>query len=462
MRFLRLFRLGFTARVTLILLASLVAIQILMVVAFFMQRSHNTGSGFRLPLPDQVAAIAEIMEQTPADQRESILRALNGARFHTRVTTEKLPPPPKTWRKLTQVERVLKRYLKSLGDREVTVLLQTEHGRLFEGFRPSSVVTVIVGLKTGEKLVIEVTGPFAVIFGFPPGFWAGVIGFLVTILAFLIIRRESRPLRSLAEAANKIDLSDPLPIADSPSSAPEIRAVIAAFNGMQERITGLIKSRMEMVGSFSHDVRTYATRLRLRAELIPDEAEKTRAIRDIEDMISVVNDALLALQDRPEMAADELVDVGELVSEEIEEQRRVGATASLALPISSGSALVLGSGTGLRRVFHNLIQNAVLYGGDVQASVEVSGESIRVLIEDSGPGIPHEWRARVVQPFVRLEGSRNRKTGGAGLGLAIAGKIVEGHGGRLAIDDAPGGGARITVELPLFEVEAEESRELDA
>ncbi|MEJ2118087.1 MAG: hypothetical protein P8Y36_09395, partial [Alphaproteobacteria bacterium] len=106
---------------------------------------------------------------------------------------------------------MLKRYLKSLGDREVTVLLQTEHGRLFEGFRPSSVVTVIVGLKTGEKLVIEVTGPFAVIFGFPPGFWAGVIGFLVTILAFLIIRRESRPLRSLAEAANKIDLSDPLP-----------------------------------------------------------------------------------------------------------------------------------------------------------------------------------------------------------------------------------------------------------
>ncbi|MEJ2118086.1 MAG: ATP-binding protein, partial [Alphaproteobacteria bacterium] len=248
----------------------------------------------------------------------------------------------------------------------------------------------------------------------------------------------------------------------SPSSAPEIRAVIAAFNGMQERITGLIKSRMEMVGSFSHDVRTYATRLRLRAELIPDEAEKTRAIRDIEDMISVVNDALLALQDRPEMAADELVDIGEIVSEEIEEQRRVGATASLALPISSGSALVLGSGTGLRRVFHNLIQNAVLYGGDVQASVEVSGESIRVLIEDSGPGIPHEWRARVVQPFVRLEGSRNRKTGGAGLGLAIAGKIVEGHGGRLAIDDAPGGGARITVELPLFEVEAEGGRELDA
>jgi signal transduction histidine kinase len=455
MRFLSLFRFGFTARVTLILLASLVIIQILMVLAFFMQRSQDTGSGFRLPFPDQVAAIAEIMEQTPADQRESILRALNGARFHTRVTTEELPPPPKNWRKLTQVESVLKRYLQSLGHREVTVLLQTEHGHLFEGFRPSSVVTVIVGLKTGEKLVIEVTGPFAVIFGFPPGFWAGVFGFIVTSLAFLIIRRESRPLRRLAEAANKIDLTDPQPIADSPSSPPEIRAVIAAFNGMQERITGLIKSRMEMVGSFSHDVRTYATRLRLRAELIPDETERTRAIRDIEDMISFVNDALLAIQDRPEMAADQLVDVGELVGEEIEEQRCAGATVSLTLPAASSSALVLGSATGLRRVFHNLIQNAVLYGGNAQANVSVQGRSIRILIEDSGPGIPQEWRASVMQPFVRMEGSRNRKTGGAGLGLAIAGKIVESHGGWLTIGDASGGGARITVELPLFEAEVE-------
>jgi signal transduction histidine kinase len=263
-------------------------------------------------------------------------------------------------------------------------------------------------------------------------------------------------LRRLAEAANRLDLTDPQPIADSPNSPPEIRSVISAFNVMQERITGLIKARMEMVGSFSHDVRTYATRLRLRAELIPDEAERTRAIRDIEDMISFVNDALLAIQDRPDMAAEELVDVGELVEEEIEEQRRAGATASLTLPVASSSALVLGSATGVRRVFHNLIQNAVVYGGDVQASVEVLEKSIRVVIEDNGPGIPQEWRAQVMQPFVRMEGSRNRKTGGAGLGLAIAGKIVEGHGGRLAIDDALEGGARITVELPLFESEEAE------
>jgi signal transduction histidine kinase len=168
-------------------------------------------------------------------------------------------------------------------------------------------------------------------------------------------------------------------------------------------------------------------------------------------MISFVDDALLAIQDRPVVAADELVDMAELIGEEIAEQSRLGASASLTLSASKSSVLVLGSATALRRAFHNLIRNAVVYGGNVQATVELHENRIRVMIEDNGPGIPQEWRARVMQPFVRMEGSRNRKTGGAGLGLAIAKAIVESHDGQLAIGEAPGGGARITVELPIFQ-----------
>jgi signal transduction histidine kinase len=272
---------------------------------------------------------------------------------------------------------------------------------------------------------------FAAIFGLPRGFWAGVLGFGVAILAILVVRREARPLRRLADAADGLYLSWQQPIADSPGSAPEIRAVISAFNRKQERIAGLIRSRLELAGAFSHDVRTYATRLRLRAELIGDKAERVRAVRDIEDMIRLVDDALPAIQERPaEAAEEELVDVAELVAEEIGEQQRAGAKACFAAPPVRGGALVLGSATGLRRVFRNLIANAIAYGGEARAAAVTDGDTVRVTVEDSGPGIQPERRTKVMQPFVCMESSRSRRTGGAGLGLAIAKKITEAQAAR--------------------------------
>jgi signal transduction histidine kinase len=447
----RLFRLGFATRVTVILIFSLVAFQALVVMGFYIRRSSDTGAGFRLPLPDQVAAIAELVERAPQDEREAILRAVNGSLLHVRIDATDPAPPMATWRHMPFVEQILKTYLAALGGRDVTVLVQTPTGRLIERFSPQAVLTIITSLNTGEKLIIQTHGPFTLaIFGFPPGFWAGIMGFGVVVLAIVIIRREARPLRRLAHAADQLNLNEPQPIADYPRSAREIRAVIAAFNRMQERISNLIRSRMTMIGAFSHDVRTYATRLRLRAELIADETERARAIRDIEDMICLVNDALFAVQDRPNVSSGELVDAAELVAEEIAQHRDAGARASFTFTGPEGGALLLGNAVALRRLVHNLVQNAIHYGGEARASVGVRGGEVVIAIDDSGPGIPPEQRASVMQAFVRLETSRSRKTGGAGLGLAIASKIAEAHAGRLTIGDAAGGGARITVELPLF------------
>jgi signal transduction histidine kinase len=452
---MRVFRLSFVTRIAIIFIFSLVAIQLLAVMGYFIQRGSNTGTGFRLPFPDQVAAIVELIENAPAGQRSAVLRAVNGAQLDVRIETGMPPISTENWRASRVVERIVRRYLAALGERRVTVLIHKEERWLLPRLMPfqsPAIATIKVSLKGGETLSIQTGGPLSInIFGFPPGFWAGVVGFAVALLAIIIIRREVRPLRHLANAADSLNLSEPHPIADFPRSAPEIRAVISAFNRMQDRIASLIKARMAMIAGFSHDVRTYATRLRLRAELIGDEAERARAIRDIEDMISLLDDALLAVQDRPAKEIQELVDIPELIREEIEHRRRAGVRASFTAGAGAESALVLGSAVGLRRLFANLIDNAIAYGDEARASIELRGQTLIAAIEDSGPGIPKELRNGVMQAFVRLEVSRSRKTGGAGLGLAIARRVADSHGGRLAICDAEGGGARVTVELAPFD-----------
>ena len=358
----RLFRLGFVARVSIILAGSLIFIQILMVMGLYIQRAGNTRGSLSLPLPDQVSAAAALLEKASAEERATVLRALNGTQFHVSIVSSP-PVPEKNWRKMLLTMSQAFREAITLGGRNVSIYLHKQHRWLVEGWLPSSRFTVVAQLQTGEYMVMEGSGAFAAIFGFPPGFWAGIMGFGVAILAIVVIRREARPLRRLAEAADLLDPAEPRPIEDWPRSAPEIRAVISAFNRMQERITGLIRSRLQLVGAFSHDVRTYATRLRLRAELIPDEGERARAVRDIEDMIGLVDDALLAIQDKTFPGAQELVDVAQLVQEEIEDQQKMGRPASFQEDGGGNCALVLGNGRALRRVFHNLIENAIAYGG---------------------------------------------------------------------------------------------------
>jgi signal transduction histidine kinase len=220
---------------------------------------------------------------------------------------------------------------------------------------------------------------------------------------------------------------------------------------MQERIALLIRERMEMIGGFSHDVRTFATRLRLRAELVEDETERARTIRDIDDMISLLDDALYAVQDRVPEESQELVDISQLLRDEAEDRREAMLAASVTITPGAEGVSVLGNAVALRRLFANLVENAITYGGEARILLERRGEMLVAAIEDSGPGIPLEHRTSATEAFVRLETSRSRKTGGAGLGLAIAKKVTEAHDGSLIIEDAAPHGARILISLPYFE-----------
>ena len=306
--------------------------------------------------------------------------------------------------------------------------------------------------RTRDTLVVEVgntllVGPL----GLPVGFGAGLFGSLIALLALFVMHRETKPLARLAEAVDRLDLSlDPVALPEARRSAPEIRALIDAFNRLQNRLAELLRSRMVMLGGISHDVRTYATRLRLRAEKIGDEAERDRAIADINDMILLLDDALLASRAGAGELAEEMVEIDDIVRAEVADRRSGGARIDYQPGQWQHAPIVLGDRLALRRVVANLADNAIKYGGSAHLRSTIIGNDILLTVDDEGAGIPPEQRQAMLEPFSRLETSRSRGTGGAGLGLAIARGLIEAHGGRLTIEDAPSGGARISVRLPLW------------
>lgn len=450
-------RLGFGARLLLIVITGLVALQLLVMTVYFLQRSRDTEAGFRLPVPDQAAALVELLEATPKPQWPLVLRAANSADLRVRLSDTPPEGDPPPWYEAPVVDFIMQRYLAALGGRKVRVNIEPSH-ELFAGplkalawASPGS-VEIAVALKTGETLVVTTGGVLAFsMLGFPPGFWAGVLGFGVAIVTVLMLRREARPLRDLVQAVDGMTLpekSEAIP--DAPKSAPEIRALIAAFNRLAGRIFSLLQARMVLVSGISHDLRTYAARLRLRAEMIPDAGERSKAVRDLDDMNRLLEDSLIAFDATAAPLTQELFEIAPLLQREAEDRRLAGASISLTMSPAAAKAQVLGDMLAVRRIIANLTDNAIAYGREAAIGADVAGDMLVLTIDDKGPGISLDQRERVLQPFVRLEESRNRNTGGAGLGLAIAQKAAESHGGSLAISEAPGGGTRVTVRLPLF------------
>jgi signal transduction histidine kinase len=450
-------RLGFGARLFVIILTSLLAVQLVAMVAYFQQRSRDTSTDFRLPLPDQAAALVELLEATPKERWPAVLRAASSADLRVRILEGKPKGRDPAWFEAPVVDLVLRRYLASLGDRDINVRVEPS-SELFSGplrvlswISPGE-VEIEIGLKSGETMIVTAGGVLNLsVLGLPPGFLAGIMGFAVALITLWLVRREARPLRDLALAVDRMQLpAETLPIADAPGSAPEIRGLISAFNRLAGRIANLLQARMALVGGISHDLRTYATRLRLRAEMIGDRTERAKAIRDIDDMRRLLDDSLLAIQDGAAPQTEELIDVAPLLEREVDDRRLAGSSVTLVLSPEAQGARLLGDPIVLRRLISNLTDNAIAYGHKATVEARTEAGKLIITIDDEGPGISADARQIVLEPFVRLESSRNRATGGAGLGLAIARNAAEAHGGSLSLEEAPGGGTRALVELPLF------------
>jgi signal transduction histidine kinase len=167
-------------------------------------------------------------------------------------------------------------------------------------------------------------------------------------------------------------------------------------------------------------------------------------------MIRLLDDALLSARTGAGGLAQEMVELAELVSSDVQDRRAQGDAVDVVTEAAAWDAIVLGDRLALRRVLANIVDNALKYGRAAHVRTALRSQAIVVSVDDEGPGIPERAHRAILEPFNRLEGSRSRATGGAGLGLAVVRSLVEAHGGTIELASTPGGGARVSVALPLF------------
>ena len=275
-------------------------------------------------------------------------------------------------------------------------------------------------------------------------FYLGLMLSVVAAAVLLAVRSITRPLRVLGDAARGLgeDLARP-PL---PEEGPrEAREAARAFNEMQARLRGMVDQRTRALSAMSHDLRTPITRLRLRSEMLEDQALRGKLQADLDDMQHLVDVTLDYLRGLKEAEPLHRVDVNGLAAGLADD------FASMGRPIEvSGRAEqpFEGRPLALRRALTNLLENALTYGGTAALRIEDSPASLRLIVEDEGPGIPESDLERMLEPFERLEASRSRGTGGVGLGLSIARDIAASHGGTLRLENRVPRGLRAILELP--------------
>jgi signal transduction histidine kinase len=265
----------------------------------------------------------------------------------------------------------------------------------------------------------------------------------VIALSLLAVRWLTRPLGVLAVAAD--DLGRNIRRAPLAEEGPaEVKRAAAAFNTMQARLQTYLREREQMLAAVSHDLRTPITRLRLRAELIEDEALREKFTRDLAEMEAMTSDALDFLRGARVDEPVQPVDVPALLESLQADMEEAGHTVQVH---GQAAAPYPARPLALKRCLANLLENAVKYGTRAEARVEDDGRELRITIADDGPGIPEAELERVFEPFYRVESSRSRETGGVGLGLSVARDIVRAHGGELTLRNRPEGGLEAVLTL---------------
>ena len=267
---------------------------------------------------------------------------------------------------------------------------------------------------------------------------------LIAPLAWWMARRLTLPLRRLAEASARMDLAaraPPVPV----EGATEVRMLGRAIADAHARLRAQADDVTAMLAAVAHDLRTPLTGLRLRAETAPSP-DRERMVADIARMQTMIAQVLAYAQGEVAPLQRAPVDMTALVGELAAAAQALGQSVQVHAHVP---AIVQGDALALRRALSNLIDNAVRYAGAADIEIHARDGRLSIDVADRGPGIPADARARLVQPFQRLEHSRSRDTGGAGLGLAVARSTAQRHGGALELHDRDGGGLRARLVLPI-------------
>lgn len=404
----------------------------------------------------RIANIARLIDDTPPEWRDRIIAAARDATLRIVLS----PQPPPIDDEIGPVRAYLADQLPPALARSLRVTVaplprRFEHrhsmhapwmGAWFEPPPLWRALDATMRLSDGQWLSFDAgLPPVAPLVTWP--FVAAMLVMTVIVAAATAwaVRRVTAPLGMMAAAAERLgrDVNAP-PVAEAGSR--EMRQAAQSFNQMQARLQRLLENRTRMLAALSHDLRTPLTLLRLRAEALPPSDERERMLNTLGEADTMVAATLSFARDQTASEPLRRMDLAALLGAIADDM----ADAGLKVTMTPAEPAVLDCQPGaLRRAISNLIDNALKYGGCAQVSLARDAASVRVTVDDNGPGIPETELQRVFEPFHRLEESRSRDTGGAGLGLSIAQAIVQAHGGEIVLANRPGGGLRAAIVLPL-------------
>jgi signal transduction histidine kinase len=299
-------------------------------------------------------------------------------------------------------------------------------------------------LEDGRWRVVSPADSLRAIWQYRAMIWLAGTVLLSIPCAYLLASWLSAPIRRFGAAAEQLgrNLRAPPLTLDGPV---EIVGAAKAFNEMTGRLSRYVDDRVAMMGAIAHDLRTPLTRLSFRLERAPDEM-RAKAEADIGEMRAMLAAVLSFVQtmqsDRPRQRQE----LRSLITSIADDHADMGHD----VVVEDGPDIVLeGDDLGLRSLFGNLIENAVAYGGGACIRLWQQGREAIVEVDDNGPGLPFEELERVFEPFYRSEPSRNRQTGGMGLGLALVRSVAVAHGGHAMLENRTERGLRARIALPI-------------
>ncbi len=417
-----------------LVVVSIVAIHLILTATFFLNRPDQSD-----PTIDrghaQFAAAVLILGAAPASERPRLLADI--ARAFPQLDVESLAPGP-----VPAASEPESRNLRSLHRR------LGKNYRIFSLSHDQDSHKIGVALPDGAMISARFLPdqhqhPFFI------GTWMATLLFAiisVTVLGLWAARALTAPLSSFAKAAENFSLNGAAP--PLPERGPEeIRSVAKALNRMRERITALIDDRTKMLAAISHDLRTPITRMRLRSEFIEDDGHRSRMLRDLDQMRSMLELVLSFLRNDRKLESMTLVDVASTLQLITDQFADMGHKVAYHGP---EHAMATVRPDDLLRSVTNVVENAVRFGAEAAIRLTVAPETVTIDVEDDGPGISDAQKDSMLEPFVRGDDARNMdEASGFGLGLSIAHAIVLAHGGELTLHDRQPHGLIVRIELPV-------------
>ncbi len=452
-------------RLVLILIGGLLLAQFLSTGLLLKDRVDLIRKNTGIQLIQRIAALVYLLEDTPRPERTRIVSAFSTAQFHATLSDAPLPQGPETVPS-SHLERLLRQALP--GQKEIQVAIhpirdtrverpiwrqhrdarqerRVAEPRPYRSRSPGNGFQASIQLTDGSWLNVLRSLPEGVE-QWPYRLLAYLAVLLISIilLSLLAVRWVTRPLGTLAKAAQNIGKDIRYPPLDE-SGPREVKNAVRAFNTMQTRLRRFIEDRSRVLAAVSHDLKTPITRLRLRLALLKDEALQSKFEKDLDDMEQMVMATLDYLRGTESKEKPVQISISGLLESLQDDARELGWPVALA---AAKAAPYIGRPLALKRCLMNLIENAVRYGNAAEIQLNDSREQLTIIIADQGDGIPEAELEELFDPFYRREESRARETGGTGLGLGIARNIARAHGGDVTLRKGKIRGLEAVVTLP--------------